>query len=209
MKSANRKLTAERQKFNSDEELYFSWLLRDLKKGGWIVGAQYEPSPWVLTERLDLPYHRQLKTKRKQEKAFMWSGHKYTCDFKIVWKPEAESCLFWKPGGSYRKLPPFVAQDIDGRPTTFIEVKPAFDFNNMTREVRVKVAMVYRLYGHVVQIVKVPSAFKNIFTPHRFIWTDTGKQLRKIGGRRVTENKDFRTLEQLVNQMGGKQKELL
>lgn len=105
----------------------------------------------------------------------MWFGYKYICDFKIVWKLEVESCLFWKFGGFYRKFLLFVVQDIDGRLIMFIEVKFVFDFNNMIREVRVKVVMVYRLYGYVVQIVKVFNVFKNIFILYWFIWIDIGK----------------------------------
>lgn len=210
MKSTvKKKLSPERLKFNSDEEMYFSWLIKELYKKQLIHTAQYEPPSWTLTERLDIPYEKQLKTKRKAQQSFLWSEHKYTCDFKIVWKPEAEGCLFWKRDGAYRKLPPFFAQDVDGVPTTFIEVKPTFDFNNMTREVRIKVAMVYRLYNQVVQLVKVPTCFKDMFTPQRFLFTDTGKQLRKIKGKLVADRPGYRSLDQLVNQLGGVQNTLL
>lgn len=204
MKSVNWKLIVEWQKFNSDEELYFLWLFRDFKKGGWIVGVQYELLLWVLIEWLDIFYQKQLKMKRKQEKLFMWFVYKYICDFKIVWKLEVESCLFWKFGGFYWKLLLFIVQDIDGRLIMFIEVKFVFDFNNMIWEVWIKVVMVYQFYGYVIQFVKVLNVFRDIFILKWFIWMDMGKQFCKIGGKCVIECKDYCMLEQLVNQMGGK-----
>ena len=70
--------------------------------------------------------------------------------------------------------------------TSYIEVKPDFDFNNMTRYARIKMNWLFQQTGVFTNLVKVPSVFKNTFTPDRYILTDNNKTLL-INSIRITK----------------------
>lgn len=63
---------------------------------------------------------------------------------------------------------------------SYVEIKPNFDFNNMTRYVKIKINWLFQQTGVFVNLVKVPEIFKNTFVPDRYFLTDEGKRTRQI-----------------------------
>jgi hypothetical protein len=72
----------------------------------------------------------------------------------------------------------FVAHKVIDDPTicrTYIEVKPSYDFGNMTRLATINIKWVYQKYGIYINIAKPKELFAKSFAPNKFLITSTGK----------------------------------
>lgn len=64
---------------------------------------------------------------------------------------------------------------------SYIEVKPIFDMNNMTRDFKVKQKIIFNNKQRYIQLVKIPAFFEKSFTPLRYLMQDVmNSRPRKI-----------------------------
>jgi hypothetical protein len=159
------------KEFDSPEERHFSWYLEELVKLGVISTFTNDIPPFILNKEYSVNVNIPMKrVPDKIKKKTFIKQHVYTPDFVIFWDNKVIM---------YKKLTDvFTFQQADnGLLYSYIEVKPMFDQNNMTRLFTSRTQpWVWDKYNKYVQLVKVPRIFKKTFTPERYLKTDkTGK----------------------------------
>jgi hypothetical protein len=191
--------------YASDEEVYFSWFLEELKEAGFIKEYRYEQRVMDLFEGLNGQYIKYLKTKERMETFRMLTKRVYTPDFEIVWEPKAEGifyneleCMLPADKRAY-----FVAQN----GVTLVEIKPPFDMANMTRHVKALIDWTWQRFNIFVQLViPVPRISKGKCSPadaqytvtcipKRYLRSDGGGKMRKI-------NFKYRLLAEFIEDRG-------
>lgn len=177
------KIKTKVKDFQSVEEYRFAHWLGELKDMGLIDSWEYEPAPFILTKKTTGAWVEQLKTKTKDREIVLGGETSYTCDFKVVWHSQADGLLFYTPFHPYEKKEQrrslFYVQDPDL--ISWIEIKPDFDFRNMTRYASTKIRWVLEEHGAKVDVVKIPSFFKKTFAPEVFLMNDSGLKPRMKG----------------------------
>ena len=171
-----------KDEFDSKEELYFSWYLNELRNAGYI-------DKWDKFENVDVAYpltegltHKYIKPMKRVEDKILeqviLNPSSYTPDFKIWWTPKARGIfvtdLNW--GITIKINTPFICQD----GISIIETKGNHDNNNMTRLANNNIKFVYQKFGVFINMIKVPTIFKNTFTPNRYLLTDITLKARTI-----------------------------
>lgn len=122
--------------------------------------------------------------------------HSYTPEAIIVWKDNeaegrsAKNVFFTDIDDEtvvHNAKIPFVAQrytieelGIHNEYVSIIEVKPDFDFKNMSRLVKINKQFLYVVTGLVLNICYIPKLFIETFTPERYLLTDKTMKQRKI-----------------------------
>lgn len=167
--------------FRSDEEKYFSWWLDELQEADYINGYDYENKDWDLSASVNTPFHKILKTKTKEELRNILKSHSYGCDFTIYFNKRSNEYFFSEiTEVSHIKVDFIYGHDHLG----FVEVKPIFDQNNMTREFTINRKWVWDKHGDFVNLVKIGntknSFFSKTFTPQKFLLTDKTKKPRSL-----------------------------
>ena len=147
----------------SKDELVMEDYLDELMDAGYVKDYVFEPHSFILSEPIN--------GLRK---------HSYTPDYLVLWNVNALD-VFIRQSGSKRSHLLVAHQMPDGNLVSFIEVKPRFDFNNMTRLATVNVKWVHETYRVYVNIVK-PTADNGLlaktFTP------------KKVFGQKITRGKN-------------------
>lgn len=182
--------------YDSKEEVYFLWYLKELINKGLVKDYIYQPKTFPLSEKAVSARAVQLKTKIKKTESALLPAHGYSADFFINWNISARYKLFACHSEENSRLIgdyPFIANKRgESSYYSVIEVKPSFDQNNMTRLFAINQKWVYSKYGIYVQkIIPHPrkveksflpasSLFLRSFVPKRFLLTDGGGQQRKI-----------------------------
>lgn len=166
--------------FDSQEELHFSWYLNELRNQGYIDSwDKFENvnESYPLTEGMVHKYIKPMKrVEDKHLEQVILAPSSYTPDFKIWWNTKAHGIFVTDINIVSNKdkiITPFICQDN----ISIIETKGTFDNNNMTRLANNNIKFVYEKFGVYINMVKVPTIFKNTFTPGRYLLTD--KTLKK------------------------------
>lgn len=183
--------------YDSKEELYFSWWLKELVNQGYVKYFIHEPKPFHLSASINKTYLKQLKTREKVESEELLKGHIYTPDFMVVWHESAEE-LFTELIDSNNKkkqgqaLNTIISQeDEEGAVVSYIEIKPSFDQNNMTRLAKLNQKWVYEKFDVFVNIIIPEKHFNKSFTPERYFLTDNSMQPRKMKHKNIQRIEDF------------------
>lgn len=180
------------EKFDSNEELYFSWYLDELKKAGYIVRWERNDISFQLTTGLIWDYIKPMKRVADKELTqTLFAPSKYTPDFNIYWEEKAEGIFVTDIGNkvSNKKIEtPFISN----YGLTIVETKGDWDQNNMTRLATNNIKMVWELHEQYVQLIKIPSFFGKTFTPSRYLFTDKTMKPRKM------KYKNVRTISQFI-----------
>jgi len=167
------------QTYDSKEEIWFAWYLDELNAAGYIDFYRYQPSLFELSDSVKYPVDIQLKTKIKTVYKTLLQPHSYQCDFKIVWSAAAKNVFFTANGN--KKDFPFIARDVlDLEFRSHVDIKPAHDLYNMTREFIINQKWVYQVHGVYVQKIVPAKLFKSTFTPERYYFTDKSLKPRKL-----------------------------
>lgn len=192
----------QKEKLESDEELYFVWWLIDLYKAGYVKNALHEPTTFNLSEPVVKPFRKetQLKTKLKVEEGeeTVLDGLVYTPDFAVQWTEKAIGIfcdhLHCVEKLTYKRNPlRYVGQARGLDMWTYVEVKPEHDHKNMTRAAKIKMNWTYQKHGAFINLQKVGKAlFKKTFTPDRFRFTNKKLDARKLDYKP-------RTLEEFIS----------
>jgi hypothetical protein len=178
--------------YKSKEERFFGDWLNELKDRGFILNYEYEPSPFTLTNHKKCKYTLQKTKRSKPKDSAVKQIHEtiYTIDFKIKWDASSEGLFTYKEGGVYIKSPTNLIY-MDSHNESYIEIKPAFDYQNMTRYITVKAAWVYERFNKYVQIIKPFKLFDKTFYPTSYAMTDNNKKFRTKNGKKIIDTKTF------------------
>uniref|UniRef100_A0A6M3IYA4 Uncharacterized protein n=1 Tax=viral metagenome TaxID=1070528 RepID=A0A6M3IYA4_9ZZZZ len=188
--------------YESNEELWVSYYLKELQSAGFISDWEYQPKTYILSEPLRYSWIKKLATKTTKQISKLMQGHEYTPDFMIVWEEKARNLFFNTVDNKINlKNAIFIAHS--GNNMSIIDVKPAFDMQNMTRLFTINQKWMMDKYGLYVQkIVPVKETkhyhkvgnknkkvyshstwsgiFPKTFTPERYFLTDVSGKPRKI-----------------------------
>ncbi len=190
----------KREDFDSDEELYFYWWTCEAARAGFILDVIHQPESWLLYQGHS--FTELAKTSRGASKVkTLIQPSRYTCDALIVWTDKSLGVLCeaydfetgsTQDNGTLKRLKaaPFIAHRLKDALVSYVEVKPSFDRNNMTRLVNLNIKFVMHKYNTFVNLVQpIPlgnatpksALFLTTFTPKRFFFCNKNQlQLRRI-----------------------------
>lgn len=178
------------KKFDSKEEMHFSWWLNELIEKGYIDEVIYQPIPFKLSDSFSRTYIKKIDKKTGDavyDTQHIVFGHEYTPDVLIQWNPKAKG-IFYVPiidqSIKMQKhhlisnvmINPNNGDDVD---CTIVEIKGMFDFKNMTRLATINIKWVFSEHKIFIEMVKVPGIFKTTFTPNRYLFTDETREPRR------------------------------
>lgn len=185
--------------FESKEEWFFSLWLNELEPYGLINHSVYHPKPFMLSEKVVIPFESQLVTKTKANQAHLAAEHKYQADWIIYWTEKAMGIMF--PGNvPLKKSPtdfPFLAHWSAKKSMfyTVIDVKGSFSgpHNNSAVTFPLNQKWTYQKYKIFVQktiliprvtkkgkLTPTDALFISTFLPKRLLKTDNSGERRKL-----------------------------
>lgn len=170
---------------DSNEELYFAWWLSQLCDNGYVTDVITQPQPFQMQEGLCHTYVKKMKTKDKILEETIIKPSVYTTDFYIKWSEKALNVFITTldtddkimRGSSHILL---IANQTDNGLHTYVEIKPVFDQNNMTRLARINAKWVWDKHKEYINIVIPEKHFQKTFTPDRYLLTTKSKTKRKL-----------------------------
>lgn len=186
-------------KCDSMDEVYMTWWLKELKDKGYVVDYYKNEASFDLSPGIKAGYSQMSKSKNpkmREYKHSIVSEHSYKWDFTIIWDAKAYGILVFdnlnvntRTNKSIMIGIPFLEGDERTPLYSMIEVKPPFDFKNMTRIAKINISWVWQKTGMVVSLV-VPSGssdclFANTFTPKRYLMNDKSTAKRNITKHKV------------------------
>jgi hypothetical protein len=198
--------------FASKEELIMNEYFLELKVNGYIKDFITQPEAFQLYDGVKAKFFKtvELKTKTKvifSKKQYILNPHIYTADFKIIW----ESKLLGKMLGIFERLSfdktfLFLPQISKNRNlTSFIEVKPSWDQNNMTRMFSHRTQpWIYEKFGVYVQLIKPYELMKDTFIPNSIrheLYYKKNTKTKKVGDKKF--GWEYKTLEKYLNNNHG------
>ena len=186
--------------YKSNEERYTSWWLDDLKEAGYIDEYFYEESSIPLSESTTIQYSENYLTPKQRlprtriKTLSILKPHVYTPDFSVCFKPKAVDLIYGNIDKVLpRKLLLYVFEKHLSR--VYLEVKPKFDQNNMTREFKINQKWLAE-YGMFINLFVPEKIFEQTFTPKRYLLTDKSGKPRKIKWK-------IRTLKEWIGKVKG------
>jgi len=173
------------KKYRSKEEIYFSWYLDDIRPS--TESIEYEPF------QIEVIPKRKVQYFTKETKLLVCPflrEFSYTPDFVIVWKKEEVKnndrlSILWKYYCNRKFNPKHdIFYSVKERPNieykSYIEIKGTYSKNNPAG-FSLKQKIIYEAKGIYVQKIVPKEFFKAIdYYPKRYLWTDSGKQKRKL-----------------------------
>jgi len=184
--------------FESNEEMYFSWWLDELKKHGYITLLKYQPKSFKLFDGATIGFIEQLKTKTKERTVKLLVGHEYKADFLIYWSKELHKKLYVGYNDILTqsvKSYPIIANYSSERDLYYsvIDVKGNYNQNDAWRRFAIDQKWVFQIHHIYVQkiithpqvnkkgqIIPANALFPTTFLPERFKTTDKSGGPRKI-----------------------------
>lgn len=184
---------------DSWEEVAFLWWALALKDAGYIKSIVIEPPSFLLTEPVVVEYLKPMKkVADKMVPEEIMKGNLYTCDVLIEWEERANGIFFLPLHSTTRKKKEAALQymiaEHDGHSgwRSYIEVKPIFDQNNMTRLAKNNIKHTFSKYGAFVNLVIPEKLFNKSFTPKRFLFCNKDiKRKRKLKHKNIISLKSF------------------
>jgi len=185
--------------YDSPEELWMGWWLKEVQEAGYIDSFQLHPESYLLAPVFSYNYDKHLKTKTKMLESNLLSPHIYSPDFLVNWHKNARG-IFWNSISDRVQLKsiPFVAQEIpDGNNDYYsiIEIKAVFSKFHAGREFSINAKWVMQKFGVYVNKVIISNKtglFKDTFCPGKYLLTDKAKKNRTL-------HFEPRTLEEFIH----------
>ena len=180
--------------FDSYEELYMSWYLKELIEKNYVLEYRYQPYTITLSEAKKHKELKPLKTKFREDEHTFLQPHSYTPDFEILWSHKAIGvfCKLLSKEAVYSHRKSFFwAQNRLSTPVSVIDVKPIFDMQNMTRQFIINQKWLYDKKELYCQKVIPEHLFKKTFTPKRYMITDKSGKARTIKYAPVISLQEF------------------
>jgi len=165
-------------KLDSDEEKYFMWFLEELKAEGYVQDFTMQPSAFKLSEEVPFLWDKPKPTKKEPDRternlSIMLEASEYTADAKIVWTDKAKNIFFTMNTPMKYNDHRFIARFFmeEAAWVSYVEVKPKFDMQNMTRLFVTKQKWIYQLYKVYINLFIPDKGFPKLFTPAMCIAT--------------------------------------
>ena len=181
--------------FKSNEELYTSWWLEEMKETGYVLDYSYESVEIPLCDPLRINYTKHYLTKKnkipktKPSEKNLLQGHVYTPDFTVRFTSELFNVLY---GNLKEHLPRetlFYTFRRFGNPI-YLEVKALQDRQNTLREFKINQKWMATI-GVFVNLFQPEKMFEKTFTPKRYYLTDKSMRPRK-------RKWEYKTLEEFI-----------
>jgi len=158
--------------FDSSEELHFYWYIHELYDKGIIKSANLQPKSFVLNKPFIIDKTKPMKkVPDKIIQKTIIPEKVYTSDVKIIWNETVKDT----PLNDI-----FYTHIIEDKITSYVEVKGTFDMHNMIRIFKTNQAVVWDKYDIYVNLVQVPTIFKNTFTPDRYLYQDVRTDKKRL-----------------------------
>ena len=168
-------------KFDSKEELYFSWYFKELQEAGYLKEYTFHPRTYELMQPVTTKTVKIMKkVPNKENEIVLLPGLSYTPDVELIWTDKPNPLIHKLKEPLINKSSKKVVFWTDDNNRSLVEIKADFDQNNMTREFHIKRKILYHLQGEFVNLSKMGTVFKNTFTPKRFLLTDKTLKPRAI-----------------------------
>lgn len=174
-------------KFDSDEEYFIAVWLDTLQQAGHVIKWRKTKLPIPLTDGIKIDYVKttKLKTKTKIENKSkeLLKPSEYTPDFEAIFGAGPFVSAIYE----HAKLDAlFYTHEF---PKVWLEVKPAFDQNNMERLFKNNQKFVWHLHKIFVNLVEPVELFKKTFLPdelapyfkYKKLPTGKNKGKKKVG----------------------------
>lgn len=160
---------------DSQEEVMMLMYIEELIENGYAEKVE-RAKTFDLSAKLRNTYNVtvQMKTKEKvvEKSLILLEDHVYTPEFVVIWLAKGKDTFVdtLVNINSRKFTRPFI-----GGNATYIEVKPEFDKNNMTRLFKINQKWMWSSYGIFVNLVQPHKLFEETFTPRAYLTTPTGK----------------------------------
>lgn len=185
--------------FDSVGEMHLYWWLEEIQSKGMIRNIVLQPKSFLLSQPLIRNFTRALKKKpffTYNNPHTVIREHSYTPDIFIDWDNGAENLFIFdidkENQSSKSDLSNILGYKFDSvNLKSYIEVKPIFDQNNMTRLAVLNQKWVYDKYGVFINIVVPEKLFDKTFTPKRFLTCDKSNRPRKINYKNIVTLEEF------------------
>lgn len=170
--------------WESYDELYFLYWIYELKDKEYVNSIQRAQS-FHLSKGLSSQYLEQLKTKTKEHTQKILEEHIYTPEFLIVWNQKAvEEKIIWQLPSVPKYEKQIIAQKHFDQTIpvwwSYIEVKPVWDHQNMTRLFRLNQKWVWEKHEIFVNLIFPKRLFQATFTPNDYLYTEKKRDKRSI-----------------------------
>jgi len=132
-------------KFDSPEEEQFYEWLKEAERVGLVSEIEYQPKPFKLTERVNIPVIVRLKTKTKVVDRFLLHPHSYTADFSFL----ADKSLGFITTGQ----------------RCWVDVKGGFSRFHDAKSFSINQKFVFFRFGIYINKVVPEKLFKKTFVP--------------------------------------------
>jgi hypothetical protein len=191
-------------------EIYFSWYLDELLQQGYLKEYQREPETFLVLPRYKFKKEKHFKKKENEYVSFnLFPDLSYTYDYRLIWNEKALNIfteLMHKDGHFRFGVPDFVSHNIEINGKTeivsYVDVKPhraaaRFGGGKISTFYTFPLIQKFLAHFHHIYINKIVPTntgkhgiatclFAKTFTPNRYLFTDAGKQMRKIPFMRVS-----------------------
>jgi hypothetical protein len=176
---------------DSEDEVHFEMWLDELKDAGYIH-SYHRAATIEITPPIEFSYTVQGKNKQKTHSKNINRGISYTPDYVILWHDYAEGKFVVTKESvipkdlDSSKFPKFIATRMgdDNNLVSILDVKPDVPMKfvkfNTSYTFGPKQALLYLVYGIIVERVKVPTLMKTTFTPNAFKYTPKTKKEKKL-----------------------------
>ncbi len=169
------------EELRSDDELFYLCWLLELCHAGYVDNVWYESKTFDLNTPYEKLYEVQMKTKVKTAKEVLIKGTRYTPDFKVEWTEKAVGVFYLDYVTPKRVMSRSKALfHLGENMVSHVEIKPDHDQNNMTSYARVKINWLFETQKVYVNMVKVPTLFRDTFVPLEFTLTEKKREKRKF-----------------------------
>jgi len=182
------KITYNGIDFDSEEERLVYLYLEELKVNGFVKDYSYHVQSFTLSKPAKYTWTQKVKNKEQKMESTLLQGHIYTPDFWIEWNEKAQGIFYQNAFDEFKlKDIPFINNGEEGygeeKSGTYVEVKPAFDMNNMQRLFAINQKWIFEKSDIYVQKIipvgKKNCLFAKTFVPQEAMFTAKQHKLKK------------------------------
>ena len=173
-------------KYDSKEERYFSYYVDELLEAGYLVSAEYHPTPFELCSETTV-LARTTKRNKSVDKSIKLTGkHVYTADWRLIWNMNADVKMYWC---EFDEKSEFYSVEVfhelpDGRvrALSHVDVKGGFKGKNNNSAITFPINQKWVMdkFGIFVQKIIVStdkkSIFAKTFTPKKVVEEEVYKK---------------------------------
>lgn len=173
--------------YDSPEEIGFAQWLEELEQKGFITQWKRNTNSFEITP----PVVSSYRVKNKYKTQSILQNYTYSHDFDIQWNKKSLG-IFVNKLNVEKITQPFICDD---NLFSYVEIKPSFDRNNMTRLFRHTQKILYNFFSLYINLIEITKLFNSTFTPNSQLFTKRGKK-RKISKWQIKSLDEYiRTVE--------------